>query len=567
MKKHWFWGSISFSFGLYVDVLLASFLLNLFMLATPLFTMNVYDRVVPNSAFDTLWVFVVAILLVYLFDALMRILRTYTLEVIAKKSDMLISSRLFTQVVEMKLSTHFSSVGAFASHLREYDTIRAFFTASSMVALIDLPFLVIFLGVIWFIGGEIVAVPLFASALILLYSLLMKYPLKKSIEKLSLSSAKKNALLIESLNSLESIKSFSLQSQMQWRWEASVGTMAKDEVHSRLLSNSLVTFSNLVIQLSTVALLVLGVYAISEQRLTMGGLIALVMLTSRTLAPLNQFTALILNYEQAKSAYQQLEKIMNLPVDNTSTSTTMEQPILHGTIEFQNVRFKYPNAQNYILDGVSFKIEAGENVGIIGTNGSGKSTILKLLMGLYEPQSGTILIDGLNMTQYSRKSLAQSLAYLPQEIVLFRGTLADNIRNSVEDLSDKGLILSAKLSGIEPFVAQNSMGYNLEIRERGEGLSGGEKQAMGLARVFAKSKAKIVLLDEPSNGMDSNNEHLVTQSLRVFSTKKTLLMVSHKNNLLKGASRLILLEKGKVLLDDSHDEVMKKLLKKGKNAK
>ena len=563
MKKHWFWSSLSSSKGLYVDVLIASFLLNLFMLATPLFTMNVYDRVVPNSAFDTLWVFVIAIVIVYIFDIVMKILRSYTLEVVAKKSDILISSRLFEQVLKVKLSSPFSSVGAFASHLKEFESIRSFFTASSMATLIDLPFLLIFLGVIWLIGGEIVAVPFVAMLVILLYSFVIKYPLKKSLETLSASSAKKNALLIETLSTRESIKSFALEEQMQERWENSVEKMSQDEIRSRMLSSSLVTFSNFVIQLSTVAVLVLGVYAISEQSLTMGGLIALVMLTSRTLAPLNQFAGLIINYEQAKVAYQQLEKIMNLPRDKELTNA-VERNEIQGSIEFVNVKFKYPHAKNYILDGVSFKINAGEKVGIIGINGSGKSTILKLIMGLYEPESGIILIDGVNIAQFNRSNLLRVVAYLPQELVFFRGTLHENIANTVENLSDERLILSAKLSGLEGFVAKSSEGYNLPIKERGDGLSGGEKQAIGLARVFAKANTSILLLDEPSNAMDRNNEALITKSLELFSAKKTMLMVTHKTALLKLSERLILLESGRVLLDDGYDEVIKDLKSKVK---
>jgi ATP-binding cassette subfamily C protein LapB len=563
-KRDWFWSSLNYSKGLYLDIFLASFLLNLFMLATPLFTMNVYDRVVPNSAFDTLWVFVIAIVVVYLFDTLMKVLRTYTLEVVAKKSDVLISSRIFEHVLNIKLSHGFSSVGAFASNLKEFDTIRSFFTASSMATVIDLPFLIIFLVVIFIIGGNIVAVPLVASALILFYSFIIKRPLQKSINNLSLSSAYKNALLIESLSTLETIKSFSLQSQMQWKWEESVGKIAKDEITSRLLTGSITTFTNFVIQIANVTVLILGVYAISEQSLTMGGLIALVMLTSRSLAPLNQFASLISNYEQSKRAYYHLNTIMKLPTDSELHQDDVERKKILGQIEFKEVKFKYPESKNYILDGISFKIDAGESVAIIGTNGSGKTTILKLIMGLYEPESGSILIDGIDIRQFNPHSLRKSMAYLPQEIVLFKGTLQENIRNSVDKLSDKALILSSKLSGVETFVAKNSMGYNMPIKERGEGVSLGEKQSIGLARLFAKSRASMVLMDEPTNGMDSNSELWVLKSLQGFITTRTMLMVSHKNNLLKLSKRLILLENGKILLDGSYKDVIEQLSLKGK---
>lgn len=558
-KKHWFWGSLSYSKSIYLDVIIASFLLNIFMLATPLFTMNVYDRVVPNSAFDTLWVFSIAVVIVYVFDTLMKFLRTYTLEVAAKKSDVIISSKLFEYVLNIKLSHRFSSVGSFASNLREFDHIRSFFTSSSMATLIDLPFLLIFLGVIFIIGGEIVIVPMIAALIIIIYSLVIKTPLKRSIDKVSKSSAYKNSVLIESLSTIETIKSLSLQSQMQWKWEESVGKIAKDEISSRLLSNSITTFSNFVIQISSVAVLILGVYAISEQSLSMGGLIALVMLTSRTLAPLNQFASLISNYEYAKSSYKMLNEIMQLPTDYSDEQRFVERKNINGIIEFKNVKFKYPNTDYYILNDVSFKISNNEKVGIIGTNGSGKTTILKLIMGLYEPESGSILIDGVDINQISPYDLRKHMAYVPQDIVLFKGTLQENISNAVESLSDEELIKAAKMSGVENFVAQHPSGYNLSIQERGDGLSGGQKQAVGVARAFVKSSASMVLMDEPTNSMDSNTEVLVEDSLRVFSTQKTMILVSHKQSLLQMSERLILLRNGKILLDDGYKNVLEKL--------
>ncbi|CAA6824740.1 MAG: ABC transporter [uncultured Sulfurovum sp.] len=557
-QKHWFWSSLGKGKSLYIDLFLASFLLNLFMLATPIFTMNVYDRVVPNNAFDTLWVFVSAVIIIYLFDALMKILRTYTLEVLAKKSDVLISSRIFEHVLGIKLSHRFSSTGAFASNLREFDTIRSFLASASMATIIDLPFLLIFLVVIFIIGGNIVFVPITAALLIILYAFIIKRPLQKSIEKLSSGAAAKNAVLIESLSMIETIKSFALQGKIQWKWEESVGTLAQNEIRARLLSFSIVTFSNFILQLSTVAVLVLGVYGIAEQSLSMGGLIALVMLTSRSLAPLNQFASLISNYEQTKSAYAKLNSIMNLPTD-ISEHKKIERKEIKGSIEFKNVKFKYPQSQAYILDDISFKIEAGERVGILGKNGSGKSTILKLLMGLYEPESGIILIDGIDIRQFNSSALTKSMAYLPQNVVLFKGTVAQNIRESVERLSDELLVLTSKLSGVERFASKNALGYNAMVEERGEGLSGGERQSIAMARVFAKTKASLLLLDEPTNAMDNENETLVTQSIKLFSSNKTMLMVSHKNALLKLSERLILLDNGKILLDDGYDEVIEAL--------
>jgi len=561
-KKHWFWNSLAYSKGLYFDVILSSFLLNLFMLATPLFTMNVYDRVVPNGAFDTLWVFTIAIVIVYIFDISMKVLRTYTLEIVAKKSDVLIASKIFEHVLKIKLSHRFSSVGSFASNLREFESIRSFFSSASMASIIDLPFFFLFLWVIFIIGGNLVFIPIFSAFFILSYAFIIKKPLQKSIKSVAHSSAYKNTILIESLSSIENIKSFSLQNRVQWKWEESIGEIAKDEIRLRLLSNSITTVSNFVVQLSTVTVLVLGVYAIEKQSLSMGALIALVMLTSRALAPLNQFASLISNYEQSKNSYKQLDKIMNLPTDYKENQSFVERKSIEGAIEFKNVTFKYPHTKQYILDNVSFKILPHEKVGIIGTNGSGKTTILKLIMGLYEPQSGVILIDGVDIRQLNPHSLRNNIAYVPQEIVLFKGTLQENLRDTVESLSDEVLIEACQKSAVENFVAKNELGYDMNIQERGEGLSGGERQAIGVARAFIKKEAKLLLLDEPSNAMDSNNEILVEKNIKEFSKEKTLLLITHKQSLLTMTKRLILLKDGKILLDNSHKNVLRALTAK-----
>jgi len=562
-RKHWFWGSLSYSKGLFVELLLASFLLNLFMLATPLFTMNVYDRVVPNLAFETLWVFVSAIVVVYLFDTLIKIARTHTVEVLSQKSDRLISSRLFEHLLKIKLSENRLSVGEMMSRVKEFEYIRSFLTATSLLALVDMPFVLLFLWVIFFIGGGLVVVPLVAGVMILLYSWIVSFPLRKSVKGLSGYQIQKNELLIESLGALETLKAFSMQEKQLNKWDELIENLSQKSQRSRLLSASVLTFSNLVIQLSTVAVLVLGVYAIAQQQLTMGGLIAIVMLTSRTLAPLHQLSGVINNYTHAKSAYKSLNELMRLPSDEQESDEAFYRKAFQGSIEFKEVYFKYPNEEQYALEGVSFKIELGEKVGIIGSNASGKSTILKLILGLYEPERGSVLIDGVEIGQYDSVALRESMGYLPQEVALFKGTIAQNIRNAVANLSDEVLLLAGKLSGLERFVAKYPKGYNRVINAQGVGLSGGEKASIGLARIFAKSSSKVLLLDEPTDGMDSLNEVLVTKSIAHFSKSRTLLIVSHKQQLLGVAERLILLERGKVLLDDKKATVLELLRQKG----
>jgi len=561
MKKHWFWSSLGYSKWVFVELLVASFLLNLFMLATPIFTKNVYDRVVPNGTFDTLWVLVIAVVVVYIFDILMKLARSYLLEFSSKKSDIVISRKIFEQVLKMKLSSRFSSVGSFANQLKEYDTLRSFFTASSIAMLIDLPFIFLFFVVIFLIGGKMVLVPIVASLIILIYSLLLLYPLKSRIERLSKIKASKDGFLIESLGSLESIKLFSWFDKSMQKWESYTLHIAKEELSYRILSNSMSFVSNLVIQLSNISMVVWGVYAIWEQSLTLGGLIALVMLSSRTLAPLNQFLALMGNYQHAKRAYKTLDTIMKLPTEEESTDALLGK--IKGEICFKNVSFRYPNEEQYILENISFTIKAGEKVAIVGAIGSGKSTILKLILGLYEPQKGAVLIDGIDVRYLGTSVLRDAISYLPQEIKLFSGTLLENIQNPQKPYDEKLLELASRLSLLNRVVDRHAKGYSLEVGEHGERLSSGEREAVGLARIFTKTSASILLLDEPTRSMEHSAQESIYKSIKLFSSNKTLLFISHKPTILTLAERLIVLERGKLVLDGSRDEVLDTLSKRG----
>ena len=558
-RKHWFWDSLKFSRSLYTDVFLATFLLNIFALLTPLFVRNVYDRVVPNAAFDTLYILASGIVLVYLFDILFRFLRTYLLEVAGKKSDIIISSKLFEHILNMKLSHKFKSVGAFASNIKEFDTLRNFLSSATLTMLIDLPFTILFLFVIYLLAGKIMLVPLIAGILIVLYGLIIARPLKKYIDETSKLASWKNGVLIESLSALETIKSFGLNSMMQWRWEESVSDIAQTNMKSKILTTSMSTLTNFVVQVSNILVIILGVYAIHEKTLTMGGLIAVTMLTSRALTPLVQISSLIINYEYARSSYEILDNIYKSPIEKEVDKTYITREHIKGDIEFRNVSFAYPATEYLILDNVSFKIPAGETVAILGSNGSGKTTLLKLLMGFYEPTSGTILIDGIDSKQIDPVELRRVFNYIPQDIVLFNGTVQDNILYASPKASDEEMIQSANLSALDTFIDSNPLGYNFPVEERGEGVSGGQKQLIGLARFFLRAQSNIVLLDEPTTALDSQTELKVLQNLQPYMVNKTALIVSHKRNMLQLVSRIIVLSQGKIAYDAPRDEVLKQL--------
>ena len=557
-ENHWFWGTLGYSKGIYADVVIASFLINLFVMASPIFTLNIYDRVVPNNAIDTMWVFATGISVIYIFDIILKFLRSYFLENAAKKSDVIMSSIIYEHVLNLKIASKPRSVGSFASNLKDFDSIRGFFTASSIATIIDLPFSIIFLFIVYIIGDWLVAIPLVSGLIIIIYSSIVARPMRHSIESTYEASARKNAVLIESLSALETIKALGISGHSQWKWEEATGDVAQKGLRSKILSNSISTFVNFVVQLNTVAMVIGGVYAIGEKSLSMGGLIAVVMLGSRMLAPLGQVASLIANFQQTRTAYNAINSIMQLGVEREEAKKFVERPSFKGKMEFDHVSFIYPETEKKILDDISFIIKPGESVGIIGTNGSGKTTIEKLILGLYEPTEGSILIDGIDIKQIDPADLRRNISYVPQDVVLFQGTLKDNIILRSPDASDADILHVSKLSGVDSFADIHPMGYDMPIGERGDGLSGGQKQAICIARAFIH-EAPIVLLDEPTNSMDSAREKNFIRGLNLYKPGRTTLLISHKNTLLSTAQRLVLMDKGKIILDGPYGDVVKKL--------
>jgi len=557
-QKHWLWGTLTKSSSIYKDVLIASILINLFVLAAPLFTMNVYDRVVPNGAIETMWVLAIGIFSVHIFDMILKLIRTYFLETAGKKSDIIISSILFDKVMNIKMAVRPKSVGSFANNLKEFDSIRNFITSSTVSTLIDMPFVIVFLVVTYYIAGPVVLVPIVIMHLIVFYALLIKGPLQRSVESTYEAAANKSAILIESLSSLETIKSMGATGHTQYKWEEATGEIAQKSIKSKILSASISTVTTLLIQINTIAVLIVGVYMIAENELSMGGLIAAVILSSRAISPLGQVAALLSNYEQTKTAYFSLNEIMNLPTERQEDRSYVQHPRIYGKIEFRDVSFTYPNDQKEVLKNISFTINAGENVAIIGKIGSGKSTIEKLLLGLYQPTKGSILIDDIDINQIDPTDLRENISYVPQDISLIRGTLRENIVYKMPNASHEEIIEASKIGTVDQFVNLHPMGYDMSIDEQGSSLSGGQKQSVAIARAFIHP-TPICILDEPSNAMDSSTEALLISRLQERLKGITSLVVTHKTSLLDLADRIILLNNAQLVKDGNKQEVIKAL--------
>lgn len=552
---HWFWDVIWLSRSIYGEVLLASFLINMFALATPLFVMNVYDRVVPNNAEATLWVLAIGVVIVFCFDFLIRSLRGYFIDIAGKRSNTILSANIFQRVLAVRMEARPVSVGAFANNFHEFESFREFLTSATLSAVIDLPFIVVFLVIIGSIGGSLVWAPVAVIPLVLVASILIQIPLKNTLANLYENSAQKGAHLIESLTNLETIKTLRGEGQMQRRWEQIIGHIAKLEMKYRMLSSAAVNLTGFLQQLAYVIVVVAGVYQIAEGTLSVGGLIACTILTGRALAPLAQVASILTRYQQAKVSLSTLDRLMHLPVEREEGARFLNRPRFSGKIEFKNVTFNYPDQPLKSLENVSFRIEPGERVAIIGRIGSGKSTLEKLIMGLYHAQEGAILIDNIDIRQIDPADLRRNIGYMPQDIELFFGSVKDNINFGATYVDDKEILRIAEIAGITEFVNRHPLGFDMPVGERGSAISGGQRQSIAIARALLLSPP-IYLFDEPTNAMDNSTEERLKVQFDDQIGDNTLVLVTHRASLLNLVDRLIVIDKGRVVADGPKEQVM-----------
>ncbi|MEZ9304603.1 type I secretion system permease/ATPase [Vibrio breoganii] len=559
-KGHWFWGTLKESRSIYRDVLIASILINIFAIATPLFTRIVYDKVVPNLAFESLWVLASGIVVIFIFDLLLKSLRSYFIDVAGKKSDIIISSKLFSKVMGIRMEARPPSVGAFARHLQEFESIREFFTSATIAALIDLPFALLFLLVIWMIAGNVVLVPIVCVTLLILHSLLIQRPLRNSIEEGSRLASQKYANLIEALSGLESLKMFGAQSQFQYRWEEAVAHMANWNIKSRRITDSVQNSAGFLQQSSNVGMLIMGVYLISEGELTMGGLIAATMLSGRAIGPLVQVALLSTRYNQAKSSMTIIEQVMSMPDEQEEDKRYIHRPVLQGKIELDKVTFNYPDAPVSSIRDVSLTIRPGEKVAIIGRIGSGKTTLERLIMGLYKPTEGHVRIDDTDIQQLHHTDVRSNIGCVPQDITLFYGSIRDNITLGKQLAEDNEVMIAAKRAGVTEFTMKDPAGLERQVGEGGLLLSGGQRQAVAVARALL-GRPPILLLDEPTSAMDNRAEALFKNELKNLSNEETLVLITHKTSMLEVVDRLIVMSAGSVVADGPKEKVLAELQK------
>lgn len=555
---HWFWGVLQHAWPLYSEVLLASLLINIFALVTPLFVMNVYDRVVPNQAFETLWVLAIGVILVALFDLVMKGLRGYFLDVAGKQVDTMLSATIFEKVLGLRAAARPKSVGSLANSLHEFDMFRDFITSATITTLIDLPFVILFLLIVLWLGGWVVMVPLLAIPLMIGTGLLLQRPLESLIRQSLRVASQKQAMLIETLTGIETVKSIGAEGPMQRKWEQIIGESSQTAIRSKLLAASIINLTVFIQQLAYVVVVIAGVYLIANHALSVGGLIACTLLTSRILAPFAQIAGLITRYFQTLQALRGIDNIMSQPVERPAGKSFVHRPNFRGEIEFRNLTFAYPGQDVPALQNVSFKISAGERVGIIGRIGSGKTTIEKLLLGLYQPNEGSVWIDGIDLQQIDPANLRRNIGHVPQDVTLFFGTVKDNIVLGAPYVDDAAMLRAADISGVSEFVSRHPKGFDLQVGERGEGLSGGQRQSIAIARALLLDPP-IVMMDEPSNSLDNRSEEAFKSRLLPHLRDCTLVLVTHRASLLSLVNRLIVMDNGRIIADGPKEQVLEAL--------
>lgn len=561
-QGHWFWSTLWESRSIYRDVLIASIFINAFAIATPLFSRIVYDKIVPNLAFDSLWVLATGVFVIFLFDLVLKMLRSYFIDISGKKSDLLISSRIFEKVMGIRMEARPPSVGAFARHMQEFESIRDFFTSASVSTLIDLPFAFFFLLIIWIVAGPLVIVPIMAVLLLMLHAALIQKPLRHTIEEGSRLSSQKNANLIESLTGLETIKLFGAESQFQYRWEEAVAHMANWGIKTRRLTDSVQNAAGFIQQFVNVSMIVFGVYLISAGDLSMGGLIAATMLSSRAVGPMVQLSLLSTRYNQAKSAMTIISQLMEMPSEQEEGKRYIHRPIIRGKIEFDRVNFHYPNSDIAALRDISFTILPGEKVAIIGRIGSGKTTLSRLLMGLYHPTAGSVRIDDTDISQIHNIDIRRSIGCVPQDPVLFFGSIRDNITLGRPLADDRDILDAANRSGVTTFTQRDPAGLERQVGEGGNQLSGGQRQSIAIARAML-GRPPVLLLDEPTSAMDNRSEQYIKQQLSSLRRDETLIINTHKTGMLDVVDRIIVVEQGNIVADGPKLAVLQ-ALKDGK---
>jgi len=566
----WLWQVLWRLRPFYAHVVIATLVVNLLSIAVSLYVMNVYDRVVPNRTYDTLWVLTIGTAGALGFDFVARMLRGWLIDSAGKRADIEISSNLFQRMLSMQFIQKPVSSGSFVNNLREFESIREVLTSATMTALIDLPFFLLFVLVIGMIAPPLAIVPVTAAVLVLFAGLIVQRPLARNIQDMMREGSQRQGMAVETVEGLETLKVNNALGHMQQRWEWYTGSVAVSSMKSRNLSNFVINATSAVQQMCTVGTVVIGVYLIHDGLLSMGGLIGSVILCGRAIAPLAQVAGLAVRIQQARAAFSGLQAMMDKAVEREPDRTYLSLSQPKGNISFADVEFCHDNENgpNLFRD-LNLTIKAGEKVAILGRTGSGKSTLLRLAGGLYAPSAGIVTFDGIDLRQIDPAEVRAAIGLVPQDARLFLGTLRENLDMVRTDMrtGDDELIAALQMFGLDQMIARHPRGLDMQLGEDGMGLSGGQKRLVALARMALRNPT-VALLDEPTSGLDPNTEKSVLNSLAKWyqrpmhdGRQRTLVIVTHRPQVLEIVDRVIVVDNGRILVDGPKAAVMQQLAK------
>ena len=565
LPKSWFWKVIWRFKGYYYQVILATFIINFLALVSSLYVMNVYDRVIPNQAYETLWVLSIGVMLAILFEFLAKMIRGHLTDIAGKKADLIISSAIFRRMMALRLADRPASAGSYANNLREFESVREFMTSASLLVLVDLPFLLLFITVIFIVGGKLAIVPAIIIPIVIIVGFIVQRPLSRYINESMKESSQRQGLAVEALEGIETLKTNNATGWAQQRWDAYTAKTSASSIKVKDTANFMINFSVAMQQLNTVFLVLFGTYLIhnenTAERITMGALIAAVILSGRALSPLAQVAGLATRFQQAKLALEGLNNIIERPIERVPERKYISPSNIQGNITFENTCFQYQEDGKPAVSNLNLQIRAGEKIGILGRIGSGKSTMLKLASGLYDGSTGNIMLDNIDMRQIDPNFLRSQILLLGQSPRLFLGTLRENMDLARSDgySSDQELLEALQRFGLDKIIRSHPKGLDMPLGEDGLGLSGGQKQIIALARMTLRNP-RIVLLDEPTTGLDQATERMSLQAISQWAQDKTLLVVTHRPQVLQIVNRIIVMDEGKVVMDGPRDLVLQRLM-------
>ena len=555
-KNSWFWGSMSQGKWLYAQVIGAAAMTNFLGLSTSLFIMVVYDRVVPNEAIESLIALTIGVLIALFFDFIIKTLRAQFVDRAGRRADLRMSRLIFDKILNMRIDSKNRKSGALASIVREFDTLREFFTSATLIAVVDLPFIFFFIWVISLIAGPLALVPLIAVPCVILSGLVIQPFLARLAEGSMESNMSKQSVLVETLNGIETVQATGSGRLMRKRFEEAADAQSEFGLKNRVLTQFAVNSAASIQQLAQIATIFFGVFLIQDGIISMGAMIAAVILGGRTLSPLSQLASAMSRANSARQAYRSLSEIMNEKKGNISDQirARLSRPNFDGNIELKNLTYTFPGSTSPIISNLSLKIPAGQKVAIVGRMGSGKSTLSRLISGLIEPTEGAVMIDGVDLRQIDKSDVRRNIGVMLQDTWLFSGTVKENLQMGYYEYDDAHILNIAKISGVDSFIANRPQGYDLELKEHGEGLSGGQRQSINLARSLLH-QPNLLILDEPTSSMDTATEKAVIEGLKSWSVLRSMVIVTHRNTLLDIVDRVLVVDEGKILADTTPEQL------------